>query len=156
MSVEELQQNTFIHNFQESLNKNMDKWDNIVKDLSQKLRNVRDLPDLQAEIYAKKQDAVEFHTTLVNSMALRTAAYKKCYADAYNRYKTAPDHFMRTKTETAIAKQVDAEMAVDKCIIDMIDVHAKFIDSVISNLDGIAYGINNRLKIEEIINSYTA
>ena len=129
-------------------------WMNWITEMSKCLKIMDKLEDLQAEIFSRRQEAVENYHTLANILAKRTKMYKERYAVMYNSLrplKVSPGStaFMYN-TEKSITDQIEAQLSSDKYIIELTESQMKYMEETVKTIDGIIYSINNRIKIEEI------
>ena len=125
------------------------QWSGIITDLTNNMKNFANLPDLQNVIYAKRQDATDYYFGLLSKISSLTKDYKTKYSNKYNFYKTQAQ--IRYYSEAAINAQIDSDLKDEKYQIELLDQHAKYMLETIKNIDSIIYGINNRIRIEELI-----
>ena len=114
------------------------------------MKNFADLPDLQNVIYSRRQDALDYYFGLLSKISYLSREYKFKYSQKYNYYKVQSQ--IRYSTEAAINAQIDADLKDDKYQIELLDQHAKYMLETIKTIDSIIYAINNRIRIEELIN----
>ncbi len=126
------------------------KWSSLIAELNGKMKKFADLPDLQNVIYSKRQDALDYYFGLLSKISYLTRDYKSKYSQKYNYYKTQAQ--IRYSSEAAINAQIDADLKDDKYQIELLDQHAKYMLETIKTIDSIIYAINNRIRIEELIN----
>lgn len=125
------------------------KWSDIVTEMNSKMKKFADIPDLQNVVYSKRQDALDYYFVLLSKISNLVKDYKVKYAARYNYYKTGVQ--IRYSSDTAINAQIDADLVQDKYNIELLDSHAKYMQETIKTIDSIIYGINNRIRVEELI-----
>jgi hypothetical protein len=128
-------------------------WMKWVDDMSTLVKTMDGLQDLQVEVYARRQEAVENYHNLTASLAKQTKSYKEKYTEIYNKVRlmkipNTPNYVYNT--ESALRQQVEGELAQDKYYIDIIENHIGYMDQTIKTIDSMIYNISNRIKIEEI------
>ena len=128
-------------------------WMEWVDGMSTLVKTMDGLQDLQVEVYARRQEAVENYHNLTASLAKQTRAYKEKYNEIYNKVRlmkipNTPNYVYNT--ESALRQQVEGELAQDKYYIDIIENHISYMDQTIKTIDSMIYNITNRIKIEEI------
>jgi hypothetical protein len=128
-------------------------WMKWVDDMSTLVKTMDGLQDLQVEVYARRQEAVENYHNLTASLAKQTKLYKEKYTEIYNKVRlmkipNTPNYVYNT--EGALRQQVEGELAQDKYYIDIIENHIGYMDQTIKTIDSMIYNISNRIKIEEI------
>jgi len=126
------------------------QWSAIVSELNGKMKNFADLTDLQNVIYSKRQDALDYYYGMLSKISSLSRDYKSKYSQQYNYYKTQSQ--IRYSSEAAINAQIDSDLKDDKYQIELLDQHARYMAETIKTIDSIIYAINNRIRIEELIN----
>lgn len=129
-------------------------WVKWTEDMSKCLKDMDKIVDLQGEIYARRQEAVENYHTLTNVLAKQTKTYKENYAAAYSELRplkiSQGSATFMFPTESALRDQIESRLSKDKYIIDLLDSQINYMDNTIKTIDGIIYAISNRIKIEEL------
>lgn len=126
------------------------QWSAIIADLNGKMKNFADLADLQNVIYSRRQDALDYYFGMLSKISSLSRDYKLKYSQKYNYYKTQVQ--IRYSSEAAINAQIDSDLKDDKYQIELLDQHTKYMLETIKTIDSIIYAINNRIRIEELIN----
>lgn len=126
------------------------QWSAIIADLNGKMKNFADLADLQNVIYSRRQDALDYYFGMLSKISSLSRDYKLKYSQKYNYYKTQAQ--IRYSSEAAINAQIDSDLKDDKYQIELLDQHTKYMLETIKTIDSIIYAINNRIRIEELIN----
>lgn len=143
------EQNTQQQTLEGYISNQQEKWNNVISDLSEGMKNFNTLPELQNIVYSKRQDAVDYYYSLLAKISLLSRDFKKAYADQYNYYKVSAQ--IRYSTDTAINAQIDSDLRDKKYQIDILSNHAKYVQETVKSIDGLIFAINNRIKIEEMI-----
>ena len=126
------------------------QWSAIIADLNGKMKNFADLADLQNVIYSRRQDALDYYFGMLSKISSLSRDYKLKYSQKYNYYTTQAQ--IRYSSEAAINAQIDSDLKDDKYQIELLDQHTKYMLETIKTIDSIIYAINNRIRIEELIN----
>ena len=126
------------------------QWSAIIADLNGKMKHFADLADLQNVIYSRRQDALDYYFGMLSKISSLSRDYKLKYSQKYNYYKTQAQ--IRYSSEAAINAQIDSDLKDDKCQMELLDQHTKYMLETIKTIDSIIYAINNRIRIEELIN----
>ena len=124
-------------------------WSVLVTEMNSKMKKFADLPDLQNVVYAKRQDALDYYFILLGKISSLVKDYKSKYAAKYNYYKVSSQ--IRYSSDAAINAQIDSDLGQEKYNIELLDNHAKYMQETIKTIDSIIYGINNRIRVEELI-----
>ena len=126
------------------------QWSAIIADLNGKMKHFADLVDLQNVIYSRRQDALDYYFGMLSKISSLSRDYKLKYSQKYNYYKTQAQ--IRYSSEAAINAQIDSDLKDDKYQIELLDQHTKYMLETIKTIDSIIYAINNRIRVEELIN----
>lgn len=135
--------------FEEYIEVHQERWNGILHTLNEKMKNINTLPDLLNVIYCQRQDAVDYYHTMLNKLTKREKEYKQAYAVEYNKMKTNAQ--IRYSTEAAINAQIEANLADMIYITNLLDNHTRYMQDTIKSIDNLIYGINNRLRVEELM-----
>lgn len=134
------------------IKEHQEHWKMEVEELSNKLKKLPDVLDLQTVVYSKRQDCLTYYYSLLNKISAFSKTYKAEYAQKYNYYKTQAQ--IRYQSDSAINAQIDADLADFTYQIELLNSLAKYMQDTIRTIDDIIYGINNRIKVEELVQSY--
>ena len=136
------------------LTERRDYWMNKINEMSGYLEKIDSVVTLESQIYPLRQEAVENFHNLSASLAKITKEYKEKTATLYKdirMQKVAPGSTSYMfPTESAIKEQVESTYSFDKWLIDVMSNHVDYLDNTIKTIDGIIYGISNRIKLEEL------
>lgn len=126
------------------------QWASVISEMNSKIKNFADLIDLQNVIFAKRQDALDYYFGILSKVSNLSREYKVKYSQKYNYYKTQAQ--IRYSSEAAINVQIDSDLKDEKYQIELLDQHTKYMLETIKTIDSLIFAINNRIKIEELIN----
>lgn len=59
---------------------------------------------------------------------------------------------IRYTNESAINLQIESQLSAEKESVDLLDNFCKYMKDTISTIDNIIYGINNKIKVFEMMN----
>lgn len=127
-------------------------WTNEIAELNEKMKTVPKLDELLNSVYIKRQKAVDFYYAMNGIIIKNTKEYKKLYNDMFNTIKVNGFNGIRFSSDQAITRQIECELQDRKEIIDLLMNHNNFIKETIQTIDNIIYGINQKVKITELIN----
>ena len=124
------------------------EWTKKIEEMSKKLRNLQELNDLLTEIHTERQRAVEYYHYLEFIISKITMKYRKQWAERYNYYSyESQKRFPNEKTKEI---QILTDLSDIVLKRELLETHRKFMDSSIKTVDNITYGINHKIKIEEL------
>ena len=127
------------------------EWTNEIENLNSKMKNIPLLDELLTIIYTKRQKAVDLYFGMMKVLYDQTRNYKVKYASVYNNIKMGQNN-IRYSNESSIQIQVESQLTHEKEIIDTITIFTNFMKESIQTIDNIIYGINNKIKIHELVN----
>lgn len=126
-------------------------WTNDIQQLNEKMKSIPKLNELLSEIYTKRQNAVDLYFGMMKVLAAQTRIYKAKYATIYNNIKCGQNN-IRYTNETSLNIQVESQISDEKAVIDMLTNFTGYMKETIQTIDNMIYGINNKIKVHELIN----
>ena len=137
---------------EEKLQDTREEWTNIVKEISTKMKDLPGIESLLNQVYIKRQECVEYLSSLMVTYGKLQRAHKVLYAQRYNFYKTSAQ--LRYSNDSAISTQIDAEPQMNELNekLDLIRVHVEAMRETLKTIDNLIYGISQRTRIYEMLN----
>lgn len=137
---------------EEKLQDTREEWTSIVKELTEKMKDLPGLEKLLNQVYIKRQECVEYLSSLMVTYGKLQRAHKALYAQRYNFYKTSAQ--LRYSNDSAIGTQIDAEPQMNDLNekLDLIRIHVEAMRETLKTIDNIVFGISHRTKIYEMLN----
>lgn len=124
------------------------EWKDTIKMMSQKLKKVFDLVELETIVYTERQRAVEYHHYLLTLYSKINKIYRKKHSEKYDFYTYQSQKRYPNKGDKEFQILTDIAETVEKK--EAIHNHAKYIDQTISTIDNIIFGIKYRIELEQI------
>lgn len=147
--MEEAKQSNENISIEDKILMHQNSWTQRVQDLSKKLKTIPEIKELLSMLFSERQLCVDYYFTLMNMIAKQNKSYKTKYAKRFNFYKTQSD--IRYNSDTQIVNQINGDLSEDLYILNLLEAHFKFMGETLKSIDSIQYGINNRIKLEELI-----
>ena len=124
------------------------EWSEKIAEISKKMKQVFEIPELMTTLYTDRQRAVEYYHYLITLMIGMNKTYHKAYAEKYDYYTNKIQ--IRYPNESTKHNRILVDLAdiVEKR--EMVNNHSKFIDRTIGTLDNIIFAIPRRVEIEQI------
>lgn len=135
----------------DALMKLQNQWTENIKELNEKMKTLRTVDDLLNEVYYKRQDAVDLFYGTNKALATQTRDYKFKASNIYNALKSGQAG-LRYTNESAITMQIESKLFQEKENIDLLTNFCSFMKDTIVTIDNIIYGINNKVKVNEMLN----
>lgn len=138
---------------EEELNAHREKWTSEITSMNELMKTLPKVDELLGTIYAKRQDAVDYYHSMNNVILKQMREYKKMSNDMFNNIKVNGYNGLRMPNDTAITRCVESELMDKKSVIDLLTNHNNYIKETITTIDNLIYGINQKIKLGEILNS---
>lgn len=146
------QQATGLAAYENLLMKQRQEWTKEVSNLNEMMRTMPKLDEMMNSVYMRRQEAVDYYFSLNTFLSKRLGDFKKESTELFLAIKQNGINGIRLATDANIQKCVDAQLADKKMIIDMATSQMSYIKETISTIDNIIYGINQKVKIHEMMN----
>lgn len=150
MSEEIQQEPRYQETYEDKLKAIQSKWVDKVKSLNEKMKSLATLESLLNEIYSERQNACDYYFSLLGILSKLSRKYKVEYASKYTYYKTQSQ--IRFSSDSSINTQIEADLEEIKSQISLVDNHAKYMQETIKTIDNLIYGVNNKIRVYELIN----
>lgn len=125
-----------------------EEWSEKIAQISKKMKQVFDIPELMTTLYTERQRAAEYYHYLITLMIGMNKKYNAAYAERYDYYTTKAQVRYPNESTKHNRILVDLQDMVEKR--EMVNNHSKFIDRTIGTLDNIIFAIPKRVEIEQI------
>lgn len=137
---------------EEQLNEHRNKWTNEITSLNEMMKTLPKVNDLLGIVYMKRQEAVDYYHSMNTVILKQMREYKRQSLNMFNTIKISGYNGVRLPNDSAIQKVVEVELIDEKSIIDLLTNHNNFIKESIATIDNLIYGINQKIKLGEILN----
>lgn len=137
---------------EDQLKKLQDKWTAEVTELNGMMKTIHKLDELLNIIYTKRQEAVDYYHGINTVILKQSKDYKVAYNNIINRVRQTGLNGVRIQNESALSKIAENELIDKKESIDLLNNHNSFIKETIQTIDNMIYGINQKVKIAEMLN----
>ena len=124
------------------------EWNKKIDEISKKMKQIFEIPELMTTLYTERQIAVEYYHYLITLIIVMNKIYNKAYAEKWDYYTNKTQ--VRYPNEATKHNRILVDLAdmVEKR--EMVNNHSRFIDKTIGTLDNIIYAIPKRIEIEQI------
>ena len=123
------------------------KWKEKIDNMSRVFSNFRKLEDIQVIIYSERQVLIEYRSKISTSKIKVEAKISKAKKEAYEIFKSSN---LLLKTYNDIKIFIDAELADQVKHFKLLEMHVDYINETLRTLDGIIYGIKNKIDHESM------
>lgn len=137
---------------EEQLNEHRNKWTTEITSLNEMMKTLPKVNDLLGIVYMKRQEAVDYYHSMNTVILKQMREYKRQSLNMFNTIKISGYNGVRLPNDSTIQKVVEVELIDEKSIIDLLTNHNNFIKESIATIDNLIYGINQKIKLGEILN----
>lgn len=135
-----------ISQLDEYLSKQREDWTGKIKDLAHDLKLGNNLEEVSAFTLSYRQVLVEQLATMGNKIRSQKTVIDKKYKDKWIEYYS----FDYKLTDKQREKFVEADIADDTHILELLQTQKSFIEGSVKTLDNMGFAIKNRLDISKI------
>jgi hypothetical protein len=122
------------------------EWTDRVKDLSERMRDIYKVADLQTDVYSYRQIAVEYSHTLMTHLTKVNQVFRARKIERWEHYTRNYDLRME-KDPKELHIFVDiADINERK---ELLQNHLEFMRETVKTIDTISFGIKHRIQLEE-------
>jgi hypothetical protein len=126
--------------------KERNEWTDKVKDLSERMRDIYKVADLQTDVYSYRQIAVEYSHTLMTHLTKVNQVFRARKIERWEHYTRNYDLRME-KDPKELHIFVDiADINERK---ELLQNHLEFMRETVKTIDTISFGIKHRIQLEE-------
>lgn len=136
---------------EDNLKRLQDKWTDEISSLNEKMKTLKALDELLGIIYTKRQEAVDYYHGINTVILKQNKEYKGSFNTMCNAIRMNGLNGLRMQ-EAQIQKHVEGELLDKKAAIEQLSNHNSFIKETIQTIDNMIYGINQKIKLAEILN----
>lgn len=121
-------------------------WTELITSMSQRLKNIYELADLQVDLYSQRQIAVDYTHELLTFISKLNSIYRSKKNDRWDYYTRNYDlRLDKEPKETKIA--VDLSEIVERR--EHLQTHLDFMRETIRTIDTMCFGIKHRIQLED-------
>jgi hypothetical protein len=124
------------------------EWNDKIADMSAKMKQIFEIPELMTTLYTERQRAAEYYHYLISLMIGMNRKYNAAYAERHDFY-TNKSAF-RYPNESTKHNRILVDLAEQVENRAILDNHSKFILRTVETLDNLIYAIPKRVEIENI------
>jgi hypothetical protein len=119
-------------------------WKEKVVDMAKRMKMVKDLPELQVDLYTYRQEAIEYYYNLNLAVIKLEKKYSKLKRKLVEEINDKDVRYGKTDMNTI----VDGAAADQKHHVEMIKSHASYFYETVKTIDNMIFGIKHRLEME--------
>ena len=122
-------------------------WTQRISELSIRMRNIREIADVQVELFSDRQKLLERCHKLGQTLSKLNAEYRKRKRDQLIKRSDENLRYGANEKTTLI----DGDLAELRYMIDLVDGHISGLNGTEKTIDHALYGIKERIKLEDYL-----
>lgn len=123
-------------------------WTERVRELSIRMRNIREIGEVQVELYSDRQKLLEYAYKLGQILTKLNGKYRTDKRTKMIYYSEEHNVRYGANEKTSL---IDGDLAEIKRKIDLVDNHMSFMNETTKTVDHMLYGIKSRISLEEFM-----
>jgi hypothetical protein len=136
--------------FQKKFETESTEWTEKIRVLSVRMKNIREIAEVQVDLYSNRQILLEYVTKLGQVLVKLNSKYRKDRAERLKHWSENSQIKYGANEKTPL---VEGDLSEIKERIDMVDGHISFMNETIKTVDHMLYGIRHRIMLEEYMRS---
>ena len=126
------------------------EWTERIRELSIRMKNIREMAEVQVELYSSRQMLLELSSKLGQVMVKLNSKYRKDKADRLRYYSESVQIKYGANEKTPL---IEGDLSELKERMDMVDGQISFFNETMKTIDHCLYGIKSRIALEEYLRS---
>jgi hypothetical protein len=124
------------------------EWTERVRELSIRMKNIREIGEVQVELYSDRQKILEYSYKLGQILTKLNSNYRTEKRAKMVYYSEEHNTRYGANEKTSL---IDGDLAEIKRKIDLVDNHMSFMNETTKTIDHMLYGIKSRISLEEFM-----
>lgn len=141
-----------IPEYEQLFTKEREDWKEEVRILSVRMKNIRELGEVQVELYSKRQILLEYVAKLGQIMTKLNSKYRQSKTLKLKYYSEQHQYKYGANEKTSL---IEGDLSEIKERIDLMDNQISFLNETIKTVDHMLYGIRHRILLEDYMRSGT-
>jgi hypothetical protein len=123
-------------------------WTEKIRQLSIRMKNIREMGEVQVELFSNRQFLLEYASKLGQVMSKLNARYRKDRGDKMKHYSENSQVKYGANEKTPL---IEGDLTELKERIDVVDTQLSFINETIKTVDFMLYGVKDRIRLQEFM-----
>ena len=121
-------------------------WSTRIQELSMRMRNIREISEVQIDLFSDRQRLLEHNHKLGQALAKLTMEYRKKKRDQLIQRSERENKLYGANEKNVL---IDGDLAELKDLVEMVDRQISYINDTGKTIDHMLYGIKERIKLED-------
>lgn len=124
------------------------EWTERIRELSIRMKNIREMAEVQVELYSDRQRLLEYAYKLGQILTRLNSKYRAERRAKMVYYSEEHNTRYGANEKTSL---IDGDLSDIKRKIDLVDNHMTFMNETTKTVDHMLYGIKSRISLEEFM-----
>lgn len=135
-------------NFEDTFNRERTEWTERIRELSIRMKNIREIAEVQVDLYSDRQKLLEYAYKLGQIVSKQNAKFRSDKRTKMVYYSEEHNVRYGSNEKTSL---IEGDLSDLKKKIDIVDNHVSFVNETIKTVDHMLYGIKSRISLEEFM-----
>jgi hypothetical protein len=135
-------------NFEDTFNRERTEWTERIRELSIRMKNIREIAEVQVDLYSDRQKLLEYAYKLGQIVSKQNAKFRSDKRTKMIYYSEEHNVRYGSNEKTSL---IEGDLSDLKKKIDIVDNHVSFVNETIKTVDHMLYGIKSRISLEEFM-----
>lgn len=131
--------------FEEQFSTERSEWTERIRELSVRMRNIREIAEVQVELYSDRQKLLEYAYKLGQILTKLNAKFRSDRRTKMVYYSEEHNTRYGANEKTAL---IDGDLSEIKRKIDVVDNQMTFLNETVKTVDHFLFGIKSRIQLE--------
>jgi hypothetical protein len=127
-----------------------EEWTEKIRELSIRMKNIRELADVQVDLYYNRQILLEYSAKLGQVMSKLNAKFRKDKSIRLKHYSEMSQVKYGANEKTPL---IEGDLSELKERMDLVDGQISFLNETMKTVDHMLYGVKSRISLEEYLRS---
>jgi len=123
-------------------------WTGKIRGLSVRMNNIREIADVQVELFSERQRLLEYTYQLGAILTKLNKKFRKDKSDRMRHYSEQTQIRYGANEKTPL---IDGDLTEIKSRVEVVDNQISFLNETVKTIDHMLYGIRQRIILEEYI-----
>lgn len=129
-------------------NKERSEWKEKISVLAIRMKNIREVAEVQVDLYSSRQMLLEYSYKLGQILVKLKNRYRKERGERMRHYSESSQIKYGTNEKTPL---IEGDLSSINERIDMVDNHMGYLNETIKTVDHMLFGIKNRIYLQEFM-----
>ena len=126
------------------------EWTEKIRELSIRMKNIRELAEVQVDLYSSRQILLEYSAKLGQVMVKLNAKFRRDRAERLKYYSEKSQFKYGANEKTPL---IEGDLSELKERMDVVEGQISFLNETMKTVDHMLYGVKSRISLEEYLRS---